>query len=177
MVLSATPSSLFDISHIVMLQEIKKRNGDIAPFDREKIPTAMKKAFAAEGVAVDDSALEQMTGRVVAKLESVAETMPTVEQVQDLVEEALMERGYFKVAKHYILYRFEHTKERKEQVVKEIEEHRLMVEKRDGRTELFSREKARASLAFFVHGYEHEINLEEIVRQIELEVYDGIKTS
>ena len=177
MVLSATLSSLFDISHIVMLQEIKKRNGDIAPFDREKIPTAMKKAFAAEGVAVDDSALEQMTGRVVAKLESVAETMPTVEQVQDLVEEALMERGYFRVAKHYILYRFEHTKERKEQVVKEIEEHRLMVEKRDGRTELFSREKALASLAFFVRGYEHEINLEEIVRQIELEVYDGIKTS
>src|SRR3989344_9622851 len=43
MVLSATPSSLFDISHIVMLQEIKKRNGDIAPFYREKIPTAMKR--------------------------------------------------------------------------------------------------------------------------------------
>lgn len=161
-----------------MLTEIKKRNGDIVPFDVEKITIAMKKAFTAEGVAVDEEALVQMTHRVVTKLEVVttAETLPTVEQVQDLVEETLMERGYFRVAKHYILYRFQHTKERKEQVVKEIEENRLMVEKRDGRREHFMREKARASLAFFVRGYERDINLEEIVGQIELEVYDGIKT-
>jgi ribonucleoside-diphosphate reductase alpha chain len=161
-----------------MTKEIKKRNGDIVPFTVEKITIAMKKAFTAEGVATDDEALVQMTNRVVAKLElvTVGESVPTVEQVQDLVEETLMERGYFRVAKHYILYRFEHTKERKEQVVKEIEEHRLMLEKRDGTMEAFSREKARVSLAFFVRGYEQDINLEEIVRQIELEVYDGIKT-
>lgn len=161
-----------------MTKEIKKRNGNIVPFDREKITIAMKKAFTAEGVSVDEEALAQMTNRVVAKLDTAttAEVIPTVEQVQDLVEETLMERGYFRVAKHYILYRFEHSKERKEQVVKKIEENQLMVEKRDGRRELFSHEKARASLAHFVRGWEHDINLEEIVRQIELEVYDGIKT-
>ncbi|MBI4086796.1 ribonucleoside-diphosphate reductase subunit alpha [Candidatus Kaiserbacteria bacterium] len=161
-----------------MLQQIKKRNGDIVPFATEKITIAMKKAFAAEGVAVDDAVLGQMTDRVTAKLDSMIapEVLPTVEHVQDLVEETLMERGYFRVAKHYILYRFEHTKERKEQVAKEIKEHRLTVEKRDGTRELFSPEKARASLAAFIRGYEQDINLEEIVGQIELEVYDGIKT-
>lgn len=88
-----------------------------------------------------------------------------------------MERGYFKVAKAYILYRFEHTKERKEQVVKDIEQNRLMVEKRDGRTEPFSKDKVQIALQFFVRGYEREIDLPSIVRQVELEVYDGIKTT
>ncbi len=162
-----------------MLKEIKKRNGDIVSFTADKITTAMKKAFTAEGVAVDDAILVQMTDRVVAKLDSrpEASTMPTVELVQDLVEETLMERGYFRVAKHYILYRFEHAKERKEEVVKQIEENRLSVEKRDGRMEQFSREKVRASIAYFVRGYENDVNLDEIVKQIELEVYDKIKTN
>jgi ribonucleoside-diphosphate reductase alpha chain len=160
-----------------MPKQIKKRNGDVVSFAPEKITVAMKKAFSAEGVAVDDAVLSQMTDRVLAKLDAMGEGgLPTVEQVQDIVEETLMERGYFRVAKHYILYRFEHTKERKEAVAEAIEEHRLMVEKRDGRREHFSREKARASLAAFVRGYEVDIDLDDIVRQIEMEVYDGIKT-
>ena len=96
-----------------MSKEIKKRNGDVVSFVPEKITVAMKKAFIAEGVAVDDVVLAQMTDRVLAKLDAMGEGgLPTVEQVQDIVEETLMERGYFRVAKHYILYRFEHTKER-----------------------------------------------------------------
>lgn len=162
-----------------MLTEIRKRNGDIVPFAADKITTAMKKAFTSEGVAVDEVVLTQMADRVLAKLETgvAPGAMPTVEQVQDLVEETLMERGYFRVAKHYILYRFEHTKERKEQVIKEIDENRLSVVKRDGRTEAFSREKVRASLAHFVRGYEADVALDDVVRQIELEIYNNIKTT
>ena len=162
-----------------MLKEIKKRNGDIVPFAVEKITVAMRKAFTSEGVPVDEETLVQMTDRVVAKLDVAmsADDHPTVERVQDLVEETLMERGYFRVAKHYILYRFQHAKERKEQVVKEIAENRLVVEKRDGRREPFAREKVRAALAHFLRGYENEIDLEDIVRQVEFEVYDGIKTT
>ncbi len=138
----------------------------------------MKKAFAAEGVSIDDAVLDQMADRVVAKIDQGHEgERTTVEQVQDFVEETLMERGYFRVAKAYILYRFEHTKERKEQVVKDIEENRLMVEKRDGRMEPFSKEKVLASLQSFIRGFEKEIDLEGIVRQIELEVYNNIKTA
>ncbi len=160
-----------------MIREVKKRNGDVVPFDRQKIFTAMKKAFAGESMSVDDSILEQMADRVVAKIDLLPqEQNVTVEHVQDFVEETLMERGYFKVAKAYILYRFEHTKERKEKVVKDINENRLMVAKRDGGMEPFSKEKVLASLQTFVRGYEHEVNLTSIVAQVELEVYDGIKT-
>lgn len=161
-----------------MITEIKKRTGDVVAFDRNKIFTVMKKAFVGQNVTIDDAIIEQMTDRVVAKLETTPhEGGLTVEHVQDVVEETLMERGFFRVAKAYILYRFEHTKERKEKVVKEIEEHRLMVEKRDGRMELFSREKVIASLRSFVRGYEQDIDLEAVVNQVELEVYENIKTS
>lgn len=138
----------------------------------------MKKAFAGENVPIDDVIVEQMADRVVAKIESVPHRgVLTVEEVQDIVEETLMERGYFKVAKAYILYRFEHTKERKQEVVQAIEENRLMVEKRDGRMEPFSKDKVFASLSAFTRGYETDIDLTSIVNQIELEVYQNIKTT
>lgn len=163
-----------------MITTIIKRNGMQVPFDPTKIVIVMKKAFAAEQIPVDDVTLEQMTGRVVANLTTICdgkEPCPTVEQVQDLVENTLMERGYYPVAKAYILYRFKQSEERKQEVVKEIEEQRLMIVHTDGSVEQFSREKMRAYLSEFVYGYEKEINLDEIVAQIEREVYDGIKTS
>ena len=167
-----------------MIKEIRKRNGEVVAFDSSKIVRVMRKAFAAETVSIDEDILVQMADRVVAKLSAfVAEKSAVgvkfagVEQVQDFVEEVLMERGYYKVAKAYILYRFEHTKERKEAVLEQIEENRLSVEKRDGRIEQFSREKVKATLAFFIRGYEAEIDVDDIVRQVEMEIYDGIKTS
>lgn len=162
-----------------MITEIIKRNGTTVAFDPSKIAVVMKKAFAAEQVAVDDDTLKQMTDRVIANLSVTCEgkeQCPTVEQVQDLVENTLMERGYFTVAKAYILYRFQQSEERKQEVAKEIEEQRLMIERNDGTYEQFSREKMRAYVAQFVKGYEEDIHLNEIVAQVEREVYDGIKT-
>jgi ribonucleoside-diphosphate reductase alpha chain len=164
-----------------MITQITKRNGMSVPFDPTKIVIAMKKAAAAVQTPIDDAILEQMVGRVVANLsivcEGKAEGCPTVEQVQDIVENTLMERGYFKVAKAYILYRFKQSEERKEEVVKEIEEQRLMIERTDGSMEQFSREKMRGYIMQFTEGYEKEIDLDDIVAQVEREVYDGIKTS
>ncbi len=162
-----------------MITKITKRNGMVVPFDPTKIVVVMKKAFAAEQVPVDDAALEQMTGRVVALLNARAseEQLPHVEYVQDLVENTLMERGYFSVAKSYILYRFKQSETRKQEVVKEIEEQRLMVMRTDGSMEQFSREKVRLYISEFITGYESIIDLNDIIAQVEREVYDGIKTS
>lgn len=163
-----------------MFTEITKRDGSTVPFDQNKIMVAMRKAFSQENTPVTDDVLQQMTDRVFAKLEGVCEGVtegpcPTVEQVQDLVEETLMERGYFVVAKHYILYRFQQTEERKEEVVKEIEENRLMVKTADGE-EQFSREDIKKYVATFTKDLEEGIDLEGIVMQIEREVYDGVTT-
>jgi len=163
-----------------MITTILKRNGAEVPFEPAKIARVMKKAFAAEGVPIDDLTLQQMTDRVVATLsiqcEGKEDGCATVERVQDLVENTLMERGYFGVAKAYILYRFRQSEERKQEVVKEIEEQRLMVVRADGSSEQFSREKMHAYISQFTYGYEKEIDTNEIVAQVEREVYDGIKT-
>lgn len=163
-----------------MITEIIKRNGKIVPFDPTKIVIAMKKAFAAEGVSSDDVVLEEMAARVNANLTELVRDKggrPTVEQVQDLVENALMERGYFSIAKAYILYRYRQSEERKQEVIKEIEQARLMVERSDGSMEQFSHEKMHAYISQFTQGYEDVIRIDEIVAQVEREVYDGIKTS
>ena len=163
-----------------MFTEITKRNGTKVPFDQQKIIIAMRKAFSQEHTPVTEDILEQMADRVLAKLSAKCEQVtdgscPTVEQVQDFVEETLMERGYFVVAKHYILYRFRQTEKRREETVQTIAENRLMVKTNDGE-EQFSREKMRGYIAQFTKGLETEVDLDGIVAQIEREVYNGIST-
>lgn len=163
-----------------MFTEITKRNGDKVPFDPSKIVIAMRKAFSQENTPVSDAILQQMTDRVVGKLEGVCQAVtdgpcPTVEQVQDLVEETLMERGYFVVAKHYILYRFQQAEDRQQEVAKEIEENRLMIKTAEGE-EQFSRAKVRDYIAQYAVGLETDINLDGIVNQVEREIYDGVST-
>ena len=163
-----------------MFTEITKRNGTKVPFDQQKIIIAMRKAFSQEHTPVTEEILGQMADRVLAKLASKCEQVtdgscPTVEQVQDFVEETLMERGYFVVAKHYILYRFRQTEKRREETIQTISENRLMVKTKDGE-EQFSREKMRDYVAQFTKGLEAEVDLDGIVAQIEREVYNGIGT-
>lgn len=69
--------------------EIKKRSGDIAKFDVGKIGAVMRKPFAATGVAVEESRMDELSLSVQQQLEGTP--MVTVEQVQDCVEQ--MQRG------------------------------------------------------------------------------------
>ena len=83
--------------------EIRKRNGESVPFQQEKIFNAMKKAFDGQGMEIGSRELNDILAAV---LDNLAATAPlTVERVQDEVERTLMERGYYEVAKAYILYR------------------------------------------------------------------------
>lgn len=166
-----------------ILQVIKKRNGEYVQFDQDKIERAIKKAFLS--VTRDEkAAVAKHISELVAKeLELEAMTRegytPTVEHTQDLVEKHIMGAGFFDVAKHYIIYRFEHAKirqEKKQETLEKVEEGGLMIRKRDGSMQRFDIAKVRASLMHVVTGYEKEINVEQIVNQIKLEVYEGMPT-
>lgn len=85
-----------------MIEAIKKRDGRVEDFKKEKISKAISKAFKSVDNKVNEGELDKITSKVV---NSIEEEMPTVEEVQDLVEKALMELGYFDCAKSYILYR------------------------------------------------------------------------
>ena len=95
-----------------MVTEIIKRNGQKVTFDSRKIRNAIFKAnirIAKERMTEDD--LDKLTRRVINRFDFYS-GIPTVEQVQDIVEEVLIEADYAKTAKAYILYRAEHEKMR-----------------------------------------------------------------
>jgi len=92
-----------------VLTQIQKRDGSLVAFDALKILEAIRKASEATvDQAIPAGDLSTITRRVLARIP--AATTPTVEAIQDLVEETLVDFGYFKVAKAYVLYRAEHAK-------------------------------------------------------------------
>ena len=165
------------------LQKIKKRNGEVVDFDKNKIMHALQKAFFAMRGTVDEEHVRGITDHVMSDLGvlfPLPEQVPSVENVQDLVERNIMERGFFDVAKAYILYRYEHAKEREEkkkEVLRQIDEQRIMVQKRSGKTEPFSMEKIKRSLGFAARGYEDTVDIQGLAEQCRGEVYDNIPTA
>ncbi len=98
-----------------MTKYIMKRDGRKQEFNSEKITAAVKAAQKACQYEDEDLG-EMITTAVIEKIEDLySHKIPTVEQIQDLVEEALMEAGATTVAKAYILYRAERTKVREDQ--------------------------------------------------------------
>lgn len=88
-----------------MIKYIRKREGNVVDFDQSKIFNAILAAMKSVGEE-DFHTAQRITDQVAKRLEVVfIDQIPQVEEVQDIVEEALMENGMTKVAKAYILYR------------------------------------------------------------------------
>ncbi|WP_430623965.1 ribonucleoside-diphosphate reductase subunit alpha [Ileibacterium valens] len=83
---------------------IRKRSGAFEAFDPTKINAALYKAFASTDELISDPKLLEITQDIVNRLNEECD----VEQIQDVAEQVLMENGYFKTAKAYILYRQSH---------------------------------------------------------------------
>lgn len=94
--------------------KIIKRNGSEAAFDISKIIVAITKANNA-----DESSRELAKEQILAIADSVEKQCqqmnraPSVEEIQDLVENQIMAQGAFEVAKRYIKYRYNRTLVRK----------------------------------------------------------------
>ncbi|MCX5681078.1 MAG: ATP cone domain-containing protein, partial [Candidatus Omnitrophica bacterium] len=94
-----------------VLTNIIKRNGASEPFHAEKITLAIQKAGEATGEFGLEAA-QKLTLRVIniAQQMMTPNSFPTVEQIQDIVEEVLISSPYRKTAKSYIIYRDQHAK-------------------------------------------------------------------
>jgi len=162
------------------MKQVKKRNGVIVDFEGEKITEAMRKAFDAMHVQVAPEKLEEMTEAVVTELAGrFGEQTPSVENVQDLVEFTLMREGHLTVARHYIVYRYEHTKireEKQQEVIQKVEEKKLTIKTASGKEESFDESRVRANLVKFVKGYENVIDVDGIMSQLKYELYEGMTT-
>lgn len=99
----------------LLVTKIRKRNGEVVDFDLEKITIALYKSMTTTGEGQMEDA-EMVAGKVYAEIAKIARTFkefqPTVEGVQDVVEQQLILTNYVQTAKHYILYREERSKVR-----------------------------------------------------------------
>ncbi len=104
----------------MVINLVKKRSGSVVAFDRTRIETAISKAYQAVHTPIDQVALSEVADRVIASVESTygEGVVPDVESIQNIVEREIAARGDFEVAKAYILYREQRTKERKRDIFK-----------------------------------------------------------
>lgn len=107
----------FELVTSYPMKFIEKRNGEIVPFQIEKITRAIDKAAGSVEYAepVDS---DKVTGFVLeAWSQMFQKAVPNVEQIQDIVENTLMALGHHETAKAYILYREQHRKLREQKEV------------------------------------------------------------
>lgn len=95
-----------------MIIHIIKRDGRKVPFNVEKIANAIFKAAQSCGGSDFNEAMDTAVEVCGVYEKNNGNKVPTVEEIQDLVEKVLIENGHAKTAKAYILYRYERTRSR-----------------------------------------------------------------
>jgi len=154
---------------------VRKRSGQIVPFDRKKITTAIFKA-AEEVGGRDLEVAERLTDEVLLFLYSEkGDKLPQVEEIQDAIEKVLIERGHARTAKAFILYRDKRQRVRR----KDINTQLAGLEKTDPKGTLDS-----TDLALFVRtsgddmvAWDRERIIETLVREANVPVDKAEKIS
>ncbi len=99
------------------VQQVTKRDGTLAPFDSSKIYSAILKA----GTSTKEFGEQEawlLTAKVLKVVEhKFSESLPSIEQIQDIVEQVLISDNYFQTAKAYILYRDQRNRMRSDKKV------------------------------------------------------------
>ena len=101
----------------IAIESVTKRDGTLAPFDSNRIYNAILKA----GTSTNEFGEQEawlLTGQVLKVLKhKFVESLPSIEQIQDIVEQVLISANYFATAKAYILYRDQRNRSRADKKV------------------------------------------------------------
>lgn len=101
----------------VKIANVTKRDGTLVPFDSDKIFNAIRKAGESTGEFIEQECY-LLTGQVLKVLEhKFTDSLPSIENIQDVVEQVLISANYFATAKAYILYRDQRNRVRNDKKV------------------------------------------------------------
>lgn len=141
------------------LEQIRKRDGRIVPFDRAKIVHAILKAARSVQV-VDPQQAEDLADRVISLVALESPEISGVERVQDAIEKVLIDEGQVRIARAFILYRARRSRirEAKTELMMAVEEILAEVEHDEGSlpcspSEKMQRIGATASTEFYLKRY------------------------
>lgn len=166
------------------IKVIKNREWDFIPFDRTRIERAIEKA--AEAINVSDfTFVDIVAEKVVFKLKEYLSmndwnNVVNIELIQDYIERELMEFWKFEVAKKFIIYRSEKTKEReakKEKVEKKLESNTLKITKSDWKKEPFNTEKIKNTYKRVSFWLARKCRFEDLEDSLRKYIVEWIKTS
>lgn len=161
--------------------KITKRNGQVVDFDILKIKNAIKKAIEAADLGSKWKADDFATGvkKRINREYIEKNKVLTVEDVQNMIEEALMHGGAYNVARKFIIYRSEHSRireEKKSKIEKEVVERSFKIVNNEGQVETFAEEKIKDKLRNMSAGLAY-IDTEAILEEVRNNLYEGIKVS
>jgi len=166
------------------IKKIKTRDDILVPFSPSRIGRAIKKACHATNES-EVKWVADLVDEVIAELNNrydghSRQTIPTVENIQDIVEQKLMESGRYEIAKAYILYREKHNQERKKkqaELVKQFEQDTLKVIKSDGSKENFTITKIKKVFDRAAVGYEKQCSFNDFIEAFKKNIVENIKTA
>ncbi len=153
--------------------QLLRRNGQLVPWNPNKIEIAVRKAFLA--LHLDSSPAIEVTQAVNERVLEGRQAMVHIEDVQDLVQEELMKAGHFKAAEAYILYRGRRALQRAAEVQEAEEQDQAVlvrVLRTDGSSFLWDGADMRARIEYAGLGLELDLSKSEIEAELRRSIYD-----
>jgi len=156
-----------------------RRNGQVVPWNRNKIEIAVRKAFLS--LEMDSNPAVEVSRGVTERILALGQSFVHIEDVQDIVQEELMRQGHFKVAESYILYRAYRARQRVEDAApapsEDQQEAMIVVRKDDGDSFFWDGIDLKKRIEFAMIGLELDLGAEEIETELRRSVYAEMKES
>lgn len=163
--------------------KVRRRDGELVPFERKRIEEAI--ASACDAISESDHGfIPGLTDEIVKDITQVyseifVNRIPSVEDIQDIVERNLVKTNRFELAKAYILYREKRREERSEKqqkLVEEFEHNQLQVTKKDGTKERFDVKKLEKVFNRASKGFEEQCEFPDLMEAFKKNLIEEIKT-
>ena len=154
-----------------------RRNGQVVPWNSNKIEIAIRKAFLA--LHLDSDAAIDVCAAVIDRVRRLSQEYVHIETVQDFVQEELMRAGHFKVAESYILYRAYRADCRAREQAEtgtpaEGQDTWLTVRREDGEHYLWDGADLKARIEFAAIGLDLSLNRMQIEAELKRSLFNAI---
>lgn len=155
-----------------------RRNGQVVPWNQNKIEVAIRKAFLS--LQLDSEPAIKIANEVTEYVSALNKAFIYIEDVQDIVQEILMRNAYYKVAEAYILYRAHRAHlreaEAKQQAAAQAEQDSMiLVHQEDGGSYFWDDTELRKRIEFAAIGLDLCLSIEEIEKELKRAVHSEIK--
>ena len=158
--------------------KIIKRNGQIKPFDIQRIKNAISNAYNAENIEQDQEIFENIITMVTNTIEQkFTNKAPHIEEIQDIIEETLVAHNLYKITKNYILYRDRQRQKREHgwtEKQNKLKSGTLQIQKRNKKYEIFDSHKIIKNIKRIAGKQNPNISIENILQELTKNIFDGI---